>query len=99
MDKILQVLTFLESKNQEIDKMFNVTLEINTVSKNWIKFNTDLIVENLIAVSDYRLIFMNDLIKHYLEYVQMQVSYLKDVEFIDRYLYFTTSNGKKVRLS
>ena len=42
---------------------------------------------------------MGDIIKEYLDYSQMDVSFLKKVKFNSGVLSFETSNGKKVKLS
>lgn len=97
--KTIHVDDFLNYKSRSVNEIFSIKLEINEYADHWNMFITDFMVENLIGVSDYRLTFMKDILKHYLGYVQMGVNFLIDVSFDNGYLYFTTSNGKKVRLS
>lgn len=98
-NKIIAIHDFLESKNQSVGSNFKIKLEINDYAKHWVNIDTSLVVENLIGVSDYRLTFMDDIILHYLGHVQMGVNFLNNVRFDCGYLYFTTSDGKKVRIS
>lgn len=97
--KAIPIANFLSHKSHSLNEIFSIKIEINDYASHWLPFDSDFEVENLIEVSDYRLVFMEDILKHYLGYVQMGVNFLHEVKFADGYLYFTTSDGKKVRLS
>lgn len=97
--KTIPIDNFLRHKSHSLNEIFSIKIEINDYAGHWLPFDSDFEVENLIGVSDYRLTFMDDILRHYLGYVQMGANFLHEVKFTDGYLYFTTSNGKKVRLS
>lgn len=98
-DKTNFVDDFLSYKSHSLNEFFTVKIEINDKRNHWFSLMSEFMVENLTGVSDYRLTFMNDNLKYYLGYVQMGVNFLSDIRFDNGCLYFTTSDGKKVRLS
>ena len=93
-----EVNKFITYKKTRLNTDFYVKLEIYQSANYWLHFSTELLIENNISKDDYTFIFMEDIIKPYLGYVQMNMHYVSDVKFDGNYLYF--SNGeKKVRLS
>lgn len=92
---------YLKYKNAKLDIIFPAKVEIYQFANYWLSMNSDIQVKNCIGVEDYQLVFMDELLptRPYLGYATMGVNFLSDVKFDAPYLYFTTSDGKKVRLS
>ncbi|MBR6296607.1 MAG: hypothetical protein IKR40_09065 [Treponema sp.] len=99
-EKAIAVSKFIKFKSASFGSEFTVNLEINNAANNWTSILTGLIIENNIPKEDFTFIFMNDIVatNPYLGYVQMDMAYLSDMQFDDKYLYFST-NSKRVRLS
>ena len=92
---------FLCYKNTRIDNIFFAKVEIYQFAEKWLTFNSEIQIQNDYNVDDYKIIFMNELLitKPYLGQAIMGVNFLRNISFKKPYLYFTTSDGKKVRLS
>lgn len=101
LNKAKEFSSFLGYKKQHLNSQFQVTVEIHQVANMWLPFDSDIIIENAIRYDDFIIIFMNELLgaKPYLGHIQMNMNYLQNVDFNGSYLFFTTEEGKRVRLS
>ena len=91
---------FLSQKGSTNYYEFNVKLEINTNANAWRPyFNTGF--KLIKQLDDYLLVFDKDMIGEniYLGQCQFSMDSISDIKFVNGYLYFTTPNLKKVRIS
>ena len=93
-DKAKEFSDFLQ-----YNEIFNVKVEIWVTANVWTKFTSDFELQDI--GYDYSLIFMEDVLmgKPNLGFGQRGMNFLNDIKFKSPYLYFSTEEGKQVRLS
>lgn len=67
--------------------------------KYWIKLDSEIIIRNDYSKNELQLIFMGDIVEHYLGQAQIFVDKLKEVKFNDGVLSFVMPKNKKVKLT
>lgn len=100
MHNTTEFTSYIEYKKAKLGIQFFAGIEfLCDESKNyWITLDSEIIIRNDYAKNDLQLIFMGEIVEHYLERAQIYVGKLKDVKFCDGVLSFVMPKNKKIKL-
>lgn len=100
MHNTIEFTSYIDYKKAELGIEFHAGIEyLCDESKNyWVPLDSEIIIRNDYSKNELQLIFMSDIVEHYLGQAQIFVGKLKKVKFHDGVLSFVMPKNKKIKL-